>query len=196
MKYTWSIHDKNWAVKEEFLNFDNMSIFNKGVILREIKAGELWEAEIAQTTPLPNSLVVSNTVFLQEKNSLNYSFQRDLFYSQPEAFIQSIGYKIVRDLILRQKKIQFEDVNTFVIKWKESKYFSFIDRVTYKFLRLFQEKLNQKRESVLQGLCSSTYSHIWVLNRWLYHQVPFSRSILWSSMKTKWCFLNELICFH
>lgn len=39
LKMKWSNTDLSSRVKESFLNYENMSIFNKGIILRELQPG-------------------------------------------------------------------------------------------------------------------------------------------------------------
>lgn len=44
------------------------------------------------------SLMVKGTEFEQERNSINYSFEKTTFYSQPEQLFESFGYKTVKAL--------------------------------------------------------------------------------------------------
>lgn len=38
----WSKHETGCGVNEIFMNIENMSIFKKGVIGREVRMGESW----------------------------------------------------------------------------------------------------------------------------------------------------------
>ena len=52
----WSCEDSGYRLKECFLNFESKSIFNSGLIIRQL-APDRWEVEIVLTTPLPTSAI-------------------------------------------------------------------------------------------------------------------------------------------
>jgi len=82
-------------LRATFLNIESMSVFNKGLIVRELKSGEVWEVEVLHSTSTAPSFIFGNGNFAQHKNYFNYSYERNLFYSWPAPLFETFGYKPV-----------------------------------------------------------------------------------------------------
>ena len=91
---SWSVREKR-KVKSTFLNIESKAVFNKGMIIRELKSGEVWEVEVLHSTSIAPGYIITNPTFMQQKNYINYSFERNLFYSWPGALFETFGYKFV-----------------------------------------------------------------------------------------------------
>ena len=95
------LNDMDWPTQRKkktrttFLNIESMSVFNKGLILRELKSEEVWEVEVLHSTSTAPSFILSNSNLAQQKNYFNYSFERNLFYSWPGPLFETFGYKPV-----------------------------------------------------------------------------------------------------
>ena len=77
------------------MNINNMSIFNKGVIINELCDGRMWEVEIVRSTPIKPGCIVSEEKQQQGQNFVNYSFERNLFYSPPGELFETFSYRYV-----------------------------------------------------------------------------------------------------
>jgi hypothetical protein len=69
----WSVRCRR-TLRTRLFNIDSMSIYKEGVIMRELRDGEMWEVEILHSTPTDNSCIMDQPPFRQKGNFVNYSF--------------------------------------------------------------------------------------------------------------------------
>lgn len=71
-----------------------MAIYNNGIIIHFLDNNR-YGVELVTTVPIELCISTQGTLFKQNKNFINYSYEKFVFYSNPTNFFESIGYKIV-----------------------------------------------------------------------------------------------------
>ena len=108
--------------------------------------------EIVRSTPIKPGCIVPEQKQQQSQNFVNYSFERNLFYSPPGELFETFSYRYVFFYWFRSQKLGWRMLSTLWIKWRELRFIWTQNRGIFRLLRLFRGKSKGRIGVVLELL--------------------------------------------
>jgi len=129
------------------------------------------------STPIEPGIIIpmnpKDPKFKQKKNYVNYSFEKNVFYSWPMQLFESFSYKPVFSTIYRFQTFIWRMWSFMPTRWKVLKCIYFQSKVTFKLYKPSQDKSTNHQDLQLDNLSSKKSSNTSAARKLTYQNILF-----------------------